>query len=125
MRQQLDALWDGRVTDVLAALEPYRARGEGVTDALSSFTTHQARMDDPAYRARGLQIGSGTVESACKQLVSARLKLAGMIWDQEGAEAVAVVRTWLRSDRWDAAMRLRPPPRRRGAYRRQTESAAA
>ena len=48
-----------------------------------------------------------------------------MIWDQEGAEAVAVVRTWLRSDRWDAAMRLRPPPRRRGAYRRQTESAAA
>jgi len=34
-----------------------------------------------------------------------------------------VVRTWLRSDRWDAAMRLRPPPRR--TYRRQTESAAA
>jgi len=48
VRQRLDALWDGRVTDVLAALEPYRARGEGVTDALSSFTTHQARMDDPA-----------------------------------------------------------------------------
>jgi len=27
--QHLDALWDGRVTDVLAALEPYRANGEG------------------------------------------------------------------------------------------------
>jgi hypothetical protein len=48
VRQRLDALWDGRVTDVLAALEPYRARGEGVTDALSSFTTHQTRMDYPA-----------------------------------------------------------------------------
>jgi hypothetical protein len=33
-------------------------------------------MDYPTYRARGLHIGSGTVESACKQIVSARLKLA-------------------------------------------------
>ena len=123
VRQQLDALWDGRVADVLVVLERYRAKGEGVTDALGYFTTHQARMNYPAYRARGLQIGSGPIESACKQLVSARLKLAGMIWDQEGAEAVAVVRAWLKSDRWDAAMRLRPPPQR--AYRRQAESAAA
>jgi len=123
VRQQLDALWEGRVAAVLGILDAYRAAGAGVTDALSYFTTHQARMDYPTYRARGLQIGSGPIESACKQLVSARLKLAGMIWDQEGAEAVAVVRAWLKSDRWDAAMRLRPPPQR--AYRRQVESAAA
>jgi len=120
---QLDALWDGRVADVLAALEPYRAKGAGVTDALSYDTTHQARMDYPTYRARGLQIGSGTMESACKQLVSTRLKLAGMIWDAEGAEAVAVVRAWLKSERWDEAMGLRPPPQR--AYRRQAASPAA
>lgn len=123
VRQHLDALWDGRVTDVISALDPYCAKGEGVTDALSYFTTHQTRMDYPAYRARGLQIGSGTIESACKQLVSARLKLAGMIWDAPGAEAVAVVRAWLKSDRWDEAMRLRPPPQR--PYRRQAASAAA
>ncbi len=122
-QQHLDMLWDGRVADVRAALEPYRAKGEGVTDALSYFTTHQERMDYPAYRARGLQVGSGTVESACKQLVSARLKLAGMIWDVAGAEAVAVVRAWLKSDRWDDALRLRPPPQR--TYRRQAASATA
>jgi len=74
--QHRDLLWDGRVVDVLAAREPYRAKGEGVTDALSSFTTHQQRMDDPAYRARGTQVGSGTIASACRQLVSVRLKLA-------------------------------------------------
>lgn len=123
VRQQLDALWDGRVTDVLAVLERYRAKGEGVTDALGYFTTHQARMNYPAYRARGLQIGSGPIESACKQLVSARLKLAGMIWDRDGAEAVAVVRAWLKSDRWDEALRLRPPPQR--SYRQQAASATA
>jgi hypothetical protein len=36
--QHLDALWDGRVADVLTALEPYRAKGDGVTDALSYIT---------------------------------------------------------------------------------------
>ena len=122
-QQQLAALWDGRVGTVMAALEPFRAKGDGVQAALSYDTTHQARMDYPAYRARGLQIGSGTIESACKQLVSARLKLAGMIWDADGAEAVAVVRAWQKSDRWDEAMRLRPVPQR--AYRRQAAPPAA
>lgn len=116
-RMQLDALWEGRIDDILTALESYRARGEGVTDALSYLTTHRHRMDYPAYRARGLQIGSGPVESACKQIVSARLKLAGMIWDVAGAEAVAVVRAWIKSNRWQEAMQLRPPPRR--TYQRQ------
>jgi hypothetical protein len=42
-----------------------------------------------------------------------------------GAEAMAVVRAWLKSDRWDEAMRLRPPPQR--TYQRQAvaEPAAA
>ena len=58
--------------------------------------------------ARGLQIGSGSVESGCKQLVGARLKQAGMIWEAPGAEAVATVRAWLKSGRWAEAMALRP-----------------
>jgi hypothetical protein len=33
-----------------------------------------------------------------------------MIWDAEGAEAVAVVRAWLRSGRWNEATRVRPAP---------------
>ncbi|MDQ2999075.1 MAG: hypothetical protein M3R61_18755 [Chloroflexota bacterium] len=46
-----------------------------------------------------------------------------MIWDAEGAEAVAVVRAWLKSERWDEAMRLRPPLHR--TYTRQTTSVSA
>lgn len=122
-RQQLDLLWEGQVQDVLKALAAHTNRGEGVSEAESYFSNHRGRMDYAAYRARGLQIGSGPIESACKQLVSARLKLAGMIWDAEGAEAVAVVRAWLKSERWDEAMRLRPRPRR--SYKRQAASAAA
>jgi hypothetical protein len=62
------------------------------------------------------------VESACKQLVSARLKQAGMIWDAPGAEAVATVRAWLKSGRWAEAMALRPARGRR--YTRQQTGVA-
>jgi hypothetical protein len=114
---QETALWNGNVTAVLDALQAHAGRGDAVDTAISYYQNQRQRMDYPTYRARGLQIGSGTIESACKQLVSARLKLAGMIWNTTGAEAVAVVRAWLRSERWDEAMRLRPPPRR--TYRRR------
>jgi hypothetical protein len=121
-RAQLDALWAGQIDTVLAALQPH-AGTQAIDDAIRYYTTHRARMDYAAYRERGLQVGSGTIESGCKQLVSARLKLAGMIWDADGAEAVAVVRAWLKSDRWDEAMRLRPPPRR--TYQRKVSEAEA
>ncbi|GIV96241.1 MAG: hypothetical protein KatS3mg057_0898 [Herpetosiphonaceae bacterium] len=64
---------------MLAVLAEQRAAGEAVEAAISSYTTHQGRMDDAASRARGVQVGSGSVESAWKQLVSARLKGPGMI----------------------------------------------
>ena len=120
---QLDLLWDGKVAKVLVELEQCCERGEAVAAALSYYTEHQTRMDYATYRARQLQIGSGSVESACKQLVSARLKQAGMIWSADGAEAVAVVRAWLKSERWEEAMALRGV-RRRGYRRKQAEQVA-
>ena len=114
---QLDALWAGQVDAVLTELTQWQERGEAVAAALSYYTTHQGRMDYPSYRARGLQIGSGSVESACKQLVSARLKQAGMIWDAPGAEAVAAVRAWLKSARWEEAVARRGVRTR--SYRRR------
>jgi hypothetical protein len=114
---QLDVLWEGKVSEVLGELEMWRERGEAVTAALSYYSEHQTRMDYASYREKGLQIGSGSAESACKQLVSARLKLSGMIWDASGAEAVAVVRAWLKSERWEEAIRLRRVRRR--TYRRK------
>jgi hypothetical protein len=64
------------------------------------------------------------VESGCKQLVGARLKQAGMIWEAAGAEAVATVRAWLKSERWTEAMALRPA-RRRSYARQQAGGAVA
>lgn len=118
-KQHLDALWEGRMEDVLAALQP-NAGDKGACDAaLSYYRTHRERMDYPSYRARGLQIGSGTIESTCKHLIGARLKQAGMIWSEAGADAVSVVRAWLKSGRWAEAIAQRKVPRR--LYRRQVQ----
>ena len=116
--RQLARLWEGKVEEVLLELEQHQGAGEGITEALSYYTTHRGRMEYAAYRERGLQIGSGSVESGCKQLVSARLKGAGMIWDGSGAEQVAVVRAWLKSGQWEEAMALRRAPGR--SYQRKS-----
>lgn len=120
---QLALLWEGKVAQVLLELERHRERGEAVVAAVSYYSEHQARMDYATYRARGLQIGSGSVESACKQVVSARLKQAGMIWNAAGAEAVALVRAWLLSERWEEAIALRGV-RTRTYRRKQAEQVA-
>ena len=121
-RQQLDRLWEGQVAQVLEELARQPDGGAGVSAAVTYFTEHGKRMDYAAYRARGLQIGSGSVESACKQVVSARLKGPGMIWDGAGAEAVAMVRAWQKSGRWEEAMGLRVA-RTRGYARTQRGAA--
>ena len=52
-------------------------------------------------RNEGYPIGSGVVESACKQIVSQRLKLSGMRWHREGAQVVMTLRSILLSKIWD------------------------
>lgn len=68
---------------------------------LRYFTTHRHRIDYTAFRQADYHIGSGTVESACKRVIGARLKQAGMRWSQRGAQAVATLRATILSERWD------------------------
>jgi hypothetical protein len=85
---------------------------EPVTKAITYFENQGRRMDYPTYVHRGLQIGSGSAESAVKQVVGARINQAGMRWAPEHAEAVAHVRAAILSNRWDNFWSdFRPPPR--------------
>lgn len=65
---------------------------------------HVHRMDYPQYQAKGWQIGSGPVESACKRVVNQRLKGSGMRWREEGTDSVCHLRAlFLSTDKqWDA-----------------------
>jgi hypothetical protein len=61
------------------------------------FRTNAARMAYPAFRERGLPIGSGAIESSAKHLVQLRMKRPGARWSEAGAQGVLNVRCQLRS----------------------------
>jgi hypothetical protein len=99
-KKRLDELWAGKVDEVLLHCQQHASAGEACHQAITYYTNNRERMRYPEYRAQGLQIGSGSIESGCKHVIGARLKQAGMIWNVEGARAVAKVRARLKSRRW-------------------------
>jgi len=106
-KHHLDLLWEGQVTTVIAHLEAISSHKSALQPMLTYFRNHQQRMRYDLYRAQGLQIGSGTIESGCKHVISARLKQAGMIWSHDGARQIAKLRARLKSRRWDQTIALR------------------
>jgi hypothetical protein len=72
--------------------------------ALTYFRNHVGRMNYPEYLRRGWQIGTGAVESACKNVINQRLNMGGMRWGEEGGNALAHLRALFCSDadQWDA-----------------------
>jgi len=99
------ALWDGDLDTVLAAcqshIQPARPPDDDPAQkAVTYFTNNRARMDYPTYRNNGYQIGSGTIESAAKQIVAQRMKVTGAIWNLASARFVAKARAAFLSDQW-------------------------
>ena len=62
-------------------------------------------MDSADYQERGLPIGSGVVEAACKTLATQRLKRSGMSW-RGGKQAILTIRSLQQSNRWVGAWAL-------------------
>jgi hypothetical protein len=107
IKQVRTDLWEGDLEAVIAAFDRFTTHqraAEAATKAVTYFTNNRHRMDYPTYRAKGWQIGSGPVESACKRVVGQRLKGAGMRWGANGAEAVCRLRALFLSETgpWDA-----------------------
>ena len=59
---------------------------EPVRKAIAYFFHNRTRMRYKQFRQAGYPIGSGSVESACKRVIQARLKQAGMRWSRSGAK---------------------------------------
>ena len=105
IKQVRTDLWDGDLDAVIAAFDRFtdhHRAAEPATKAVTYFTNNRHRLDYPTYRAKGYQIGSGTIESGCKQIVSQRLKVAGAIWDLENGITTAKARAALLSGQWQA-----------------------
>ena len=69
------------------------------------FRNNLDRMNYAWFHSRGLPVGSGVVEAACKSVVKARMCRSGMRWTKEGGETILSLRTVIKSSRWDACWR--------------------
>lgn len=111
LKRLRNLLWNGQVKRVIQNCirlqRKVPAAGEAIQTALSYFTNNAHRMDYARLRKAGYFIGSGVVESACKQIGTQRLKRAGARWSHQGALLVAKARAaWLSND-WPQLCALR------------------
>jgi hypothetical protein len=90
--------------DAICALLPISLKGSKAKAALEIFYDYLAanahRIDYLAYRARGLQIGSGAMESMHRTGSQVRLKRPGAKWLAENAQAIFDWRMLKLVDRW-------------------------
>ena len=84
------------------AIDPVLARQARDT-ALNYLTKRLSQIQYARFQAQGFPIGSGSVESANKLVVEARLKGSGMHWARSHVNAVVALRTIACSDRWTEA----------------------
>ncbi len=57
------------------------------------FQNNAERMDYSSFKARGLPIGSGAVESSHRHVLQTRMKLAGQHWSPPAAHRMVLLRT--------------------------------
>ncbi|HEY6072162.1 MAG TPA: ISKra4 family transposase [Anaerolineales bacterium] len=105
LEQARTSLWNGQIADLVQDCrvvgQAHAQAREAVQRAVTYFSHNEKRMDYARFRAEGYLIGSGTIESGCKQIVSLRLKRAGARWTEAGAVQTAKARAaWLSGD-WD------------------------
>lgn len=93
-------LWQGRVELVIEACQSLTKKSNLAKQSLSYYGNNMERMRYAQFRAAGYLIGSGVIESGCKQIVTQRLKLPGAQWNLDGAILVAKARAAYLSGDW-------------------------
>lgn len=78
---------------------PKGASAQAVQKEVDYFHEHQDRMDYRAGGRRGEPIGSGAVESTCRQ-AQCRFKRPAQYWSRQGDEALLCLETFWRNERW-------------------------
>jgi hypothetical protein len=109
-QQWIRWVWQGRVADVIAALElrqaelglpqeeePETSPRRGVEKTLTYLRNQQDKMRYDEYRRQGLPITSSQVESVVKQ-INQRVKGTEKFWSEDGSEAVLQLRADYLSD---------------------------
>lgn len=78
-----------------------KSRRKALETEQTFFMRNKDKMNYADFLARGLPIGSGPVEAACKSIVKTRLCRSGMRWSRQGGQRILHLRCFVKSNRWD------------------------
>ncbi len=105
--RQRHQLRHGEEEEVLAELRRLAQHAPGsrelIEDSLQYLTKRRELIRYEEFVAAGYPIGSGSVESANKVVIQARLKQAGMHWARANVNPMAALRNVACNDRWAEA----------------------
>ena len=95
-------MWEGRIEEIVTACKTLASvcSNDEIRKAANYFENHKERMRYAYFRKQGYQIGSGTIESAAKQIGLMRMKVPGAIWNEANARKIAKARASYLSDHW-------------------------
>lgn len=110
LNDQLELLRNNGVYEVIQNVKSLSCRFPSAKEAkqniIKYYEEHAERMYYKTYREKGLMIGSGPIEAAHRNVIQQRMKLSGQKWSIKGANAIANLRCFSKSNAWDQIRKL-------------------
>jgi hypothetical protein len=104
---------DGVLADLAEALDVESLPASACETLMTVYAylgRHREHIDYEAYKALGLPLGSGMVESACKWLIQQRFKGVGMRWSEAGFNHLLHLRLAWVNGSFEALFGVQLPP---------------
>ncbi len=102
---QKQRLKSDEVEEVIKDLKNISSETDEMDKALKEVTGYYenniTRMKYGTFIKKGYLIGSGSIESAHRNVIQQRLKLSGQRWSIGGAQRIANLRAYRKSNRWE------------------------
>jgi len=101
----LKQIRNDQVAQVITQLEELKPRltqaaAKAAGEAIDYYQKNQKRMKYKEGRKRNEPVGSGAIESTCRQL-QCRMKRCGQFWSTRGDEALLCLEMFWRNHRWE------------------------
>lgn len=101
----LKQIRNDQVAKVITQLEELKPRlaeaaAKVADEAIEYYQNNQKRMKYKEGRKRNEPVGSGAIESTCRQL-QCRMKRCGQFWSTRGDEALLALEMFWRNERWE------------------------
>jgi hypothetical protein len=100
----LKQIRNDQVAKVITQLEELKPRlaaaAKAANEAIEYYQNNQKRMKYKEGRKRNEPLGSGAIESTCRQL-QCRMKRCGQFWSTRGDESLLCLEMFWRNQRWE------------------------